>query len=407
MDGRQVSSGISSTDANAWMESERAGWVEAGTLRTLTARGRAGTPWVETLDGEKLLGFASNDYLGLAGDPRVIESAIEAIRAYGWGAGAAPLVTGWTALHERLTCEIAEFEGAQAVALFSSGYAANLGAMAVLASAGDVVVLDRLAHGSLVAGARLSGARIRVFPHNDANRLDAILGRERGQARRLIVATESLFSMDGDLAPLGEIVEICQRRGAMLVVDEAHATGVMGRSGGGMIADLGLGDRVTLRVGTLSKALGSIGGFVAGDRRVVERIGQVAGSFRYSTSLPPAAAAAALAALEIVREEPSRRGRLHDHVRWLAGALSQRNLVERLPAGPIMPIVVGDSHAALGLAESLRGRGLLIPAIRPPTVPIGSARLRVSVSAAHERIHLERLVEALDAARPHLDRERT
>lgn len=378
-----------------WMDAEREGWEASGTARRLRPRLPSATPWVQ-IGGRRLVSFASNDYLGLAADPRVCEAACEAVRRYGWGAGAAPLVTGWTEEHEALASALADFEGVEAVTVFPSGFATNLGAVAALASRGDVVLLDRLAHGSLVAGARMSGARVRVFPHNDPERLDAILARESGLARRMLVVTESVFSMDGDVAPLAEIAQVAERNGAMLLVDEAHATGVIGEGGRGLAHEFGLGNRVTLRTGTLSKALGSIGGFVAGERRVVERAWHVAGSFRYSTSLPPAAAAAARAALGVLRAEPERLDRLRAGCRQLADGLRGMGLAPRSPSdGAIVPIVVGGAEAALSLHDELRERGFLVPAIRPPTVPRGTSRLRVSLTAAHDDRQISGLLEAL------------
>ncbi|GIW87249.1 MAG: 8-amino-7-oxononanoate synthase [Isosphaeraceae bacterium] len=381
-----------------WMDEERRQWEADGLIRRLEPRAAAATPWLER-GGRRLVSFASNDYLGLAHDERVVEAAVDAVRRYGWGAGAAPLVTGWTEEHEALAGELARFEGVEAVAIFASGFAANLGAVAALVSTGDLVVLDRLAHGSLVAGARLSGAEVRVFGHNDVDRLDRILSRAARRVRRLLVVTESLFSMDGDQAPLAELVSVCGRHHAMLLVDEAHATGVIGSEGRGLVSELGLGAGVTLRVGTLSKALGSIGGFVAGSRRVVERVWQCAGSFRYSTSLPTAAVAAARASLAIVEAEPARRHRLHGLSERLAEGLRGLGWVDRRNGGtsPIVPVVIGGSREAVAVSERLRAEGVFVPAIRPPTVARGSARLRISISANHQPEQVDRLLSVLSA----------
>jgi 8-amino-7-oxononanoate synthase len=378
-----------------WMDDERAGWEASGMARRLRSRLPAATPWVR-IGGRRLVSFASNDYLALAADPRVCEAACETVRRYGWGAGAAPLVTGWTEEHEALASALADFEGVEAVTVFPSGFATNLGAVGALASRGDVVLLDRLAHGSLVAGARMSGARVRVFPHNDPERLDAILARESSLARRMLVVTESVFSMDGDVAPLAEIAQVAERNGAMLLVDEAHATGVIGEGGRGLAHEFGLGNRVTLRTGTLSKALGSIGGFVAGERRVVERAWHVAGSFRYSTSLPPAAAAAARAALGVLLAEPERLDRLRAGCRQLADGLRRMGVAPRSPSdAAIVPIIVGAAETAMSLHDELGERGFLVPAIRPPTIPRGTSRLRVSLTAGHDDRQISGLLEAL------------
>lgn len=366
-------------------------WIDAVTAE----RARLGLIRKLAVPDPALIDFASNDYLGLAADPRLISAAHEAALQYGWGATAAPLVRGWKPPHEELVDALARFEQAEAVALFPTGFAANLGAVVSLVGAGDAIYADRLCHASLIEGARLSGARLRVYPHADAERLSAILKRERPAHRRVLILTDGVFSMDGDLAPLVDLTAIAERFGAMLLVDEAHGTGVFGPDGRGAASALGLAERVPIKVGTLSKALGSLGGFVAGSRRLIDHIINHAPPFIYSTGLPPAAAAAAREALRIVQDEPERRERLLRRSGALAAALRSNGFQTGNANGPIIPIRLGESQSALAAAERLRAAGLLVPAIRPPTVPRGTARLRISVTAAHTETDLAGLADNL------------
>jgi 8-amino-7-oxononanoate synthase len=299
--------------------------------------------------------------------------------------------------HQALAEALADFEQVEAVALFPTGFAANLGTIAALVGPGDAVYLDRLDHACLIDGARLSGARLRVYPHNDVARLGAILERDRagGRFRRALIATDGVFSMDGDLAPLADLVDLAERFGAMLLVDEAHGTGVFGPDGRGAASACGVAERVHIRVGTLSKALGSLGGFVAGSRRLIDWLTNHARTLIYSTALPPAAAAAAREALAIARAEPWRRERVVRRGRALAAALAEAGLAVGPSAGSIVPLLLGTPERAVALAGQLRQHGLFVPAIRPPTVPAGTSRLRISLSAAHTDSDLAALVAAL------------
>ena len=375
-----------SIDPLAWLDEEAADRSSKGLARSLVVR------------DPRLINFASNDYLGLAADPRVVKAAMDAASSYGFGSGASALVTGWTEAHAALASDLAEFEQVEAVALFATGYAANLGTVAALAGQGDAVYLDRLNHACLIDGAKLSGATLRVYPHNDADRLDAALARDRGRFRRSLVATDGVFSMDGDLAPLDRICEICERHDAMLMVDEAHGTGVFGAGGRGACEEHGVCDRVPVRVGTLSKALGSLGGFVAGSRRLIDHLVNRARPLIYSTAMPPACAAAAREALRIVRAEPWRRERISRVADALRAALRASGWYVPVSRGPIVPVVVGDPVRAVAISERLRDRGLLVPAIRPPTVPAGTSRLRVCLSAAHDDSEAARLVAEIGCA---------
>jgi 8-amino-7-oxononanoate synthase len=375
-------------DPLAWIDDEAEAWSRRGLARQLVVR-----------DGRSLLNFASNDYLGLASDPRVVEAACSAARVHGWGSGASPLVSGWREPHEALAVALAGFERVEAVALFPSGFAANLAAIVTLVGPGDAVYLDRLDHACLVDGARLSKAKLRVYPHNDVERLEAILNRDRGKFRRSLIATDGVFSMDGDLAPLADLADLAGRYGSMLLVDEAHGTGVFGDEGRGAAESFGVADRVDVKVGTLSKALGSVGGFVAGSKRLVDWLINRARPLVYSTSLPPSAAAAANRALEILQAEPWRRARLAELSETLRGVLPKLGLPDVGPGGPIVPVVVGEPDRALDFAARLLDRGCLVPAIRPPTVPEGTARLRISLTAAHTSDDLDALIAALGSVR--------
>ncbi len=364
-------------------------------------------PWIE-LDGRRLLNFASNDYLGLAAHPVLREAAARAAEQYGAGAGAARLMCGSLAPHHDLEAALARFKGLEAVLSFATGYAAALGAVTALAGPGDVVALDKLAHACLVDAARLSGAKLRVFAHNDPADLENILAwarafvNQRAPPGRILVITESVFSMDGDFAPLRELVELKERFGAWLLVDEAHATGVMGPQGQGCLAAAGLTDRVEAHLGTLGKVLGAAGGFVGGARALIQWLVNRARPFLFSTAPVPAAVAAARAGVELAAgvEGDQRRQQLWQRVRELRSRLAALGWPLPREESPILPLVVGEEAAAVALAARLRERGIFVPAIRYPTVARGAARLRVSVSAAHTSEDVARLAAALAEVGP-------
>jgi 8-amino-7-oxononanoate synthase len=347
--------------------------------------------------GRTLVNFSSNDYLGLAADPRLARAAARAARRYGCGAGASPLVSGHLPPLRALERDLARWEGAEAALVFSSGFAANLAVVGSLGQ-GAVVFSDERNHASLIDGCRLSRAAVRVYRHGDANHLHDLLRREGGGARRLIV-TDSVFSMDGDLAPLPDLADLAERYDCLLVIDEAHATGVLGERGRGVSELLappaGFDPRRLVKVGTLSKALGGQGGFVCGPRLLVDWLVNHARPYVFSTALAPPAAAAARRAVALVAEEPQRR----HHLRQLADLLRERLRATGRPAGgsrcPIVPVLVGDAAAAVALSARLQERGLLVPAIRPPSVAPGTARLRISLTAGHTEEDVNRLAEAL------------
>jgi len=350
------------------------------------------------VDGTELIHFGSNDYLGLAADPRVKAAVVAAVDQYGWGSGASPLILGHSAVHQELERRLAEFEGTQSALVFPSGFAANAGTVAALVGTGDVVFTDRNNHASLLDGCRLSRADVRAYPHGDWQALARLLDRRGSRGRRLIV-TDSLFSMDGDLAPLAELADLAERYEAMLLIDEAHATGVFGSRGRGVAEQLDVADRVPVRVGTLSKALGGVGGFVAGSRVLVDWLVNRARPYIYSTASPPAALAAALAALEIVEQEPQRRTALLQRATELRTRLTEGGWNVGRSASQIIPIVVGDPNRAVNMAAALRQQGFFVPAIRPPTVPEGEACLRISLTTAHTPEMIERLVVVLGRLR--------
>lgn len=348
--------------------------------------------------GRELINFSSNDYLGLAGETFLREAAKRAIDEYGVGAGASRLVCGTVSPHLRLEKKLAGFKGTEAALSFSSGYATALGTLSALAGKEDVLILDKLAHASLIDGSRLSGAVIRVFPHNDMAKLESHLewARQEYPGGRVIVVTESIFSMDGDRVPLAELVEIKDRFGALLLLDEAHAVGVVGTNGRGLADKLGLTSRIDIQMGTLSKALGVSGGYICGSRALVDLLINRARAFVYSTAPPPALASAACSAIEFLEspEGEERRSRLWENLKVLAAGLPPGLTPERLQS-PIVPVMFGAEEKALAASKELFERGFFVPAIRYPTVAKGAARLRLTVSATHTPEQIRSLTQAL------------
>jgi len=350
------------------------------------------------LAGRQYLNFCSNDYLGLAAHPKVIEALRRAAVEYGVGSGASHLVCGHSTPHHQLEEALAEFTGRPRALLFSSGYMANTGILTSLLQRGDYVFEDRLNHASLLDGGLHSGARFQRYRHNDVAALAAKLKTARGPK---LVVVDGVFSMDGDTAPLAELAALCSAQQAWLMVDDAHGFGVMGERGAGSTEAAGLdADSVPVLMATLGKALGTAGAFVAGSELLIEGLIQQARNYIYTTALPPAVAAASLAALQLLREESWRRHYLKDLiVRFRSGA-QQLSLPLMESASAIQPLLVGDAGRAMNLSEQLRDRGLLISAIRPPTVPAGTSRLRITLSAAHNEEQIDRLLEHLGACWP-------
>jgi len=346
------------------------------------------------IDGREVLSFCSNDYLGLASHPEIIAAFKRGADTYGVGSGAAHLVNGHSRAHHALEEELAAFTGRERALLFSTGYMANLGVAAALVGRGDAVFEDRLNHASLLDAGLLSGARLIRYPHNDAAALAGRLGaREAGEK---LVLTDGVFSMDGDVAPVRELAAACRRHDAWFMVDDAHGLGVLGEHGRGTLEAAGLGpDEAPILMGTLGKGLGTAGAFVAGSEELIETLIQFARPYIYTTSQPPAVACATLKSLELLRTEHWRREHLNQLIaRFRAGATALGLELMDSPT-PIQPILIGDSARAVEFSRLLRERGLLVGAIRPPTVPAGTARLRVTLSAAHSEAQVDRLLAAL------------
>jgi 8-amino-7-oxononanoate synthase len=352
-----------------------------------------------TLDGEPVLLLCSNNYLGLADHPRVREAAAEAAMRWGVGAGASRLVSGTMTIHRRLEERLAAWEGSQRSLLFGSGYLANIGTIGALAGAGDVVFSDELNHASIVDGCRLSRAEVVVYRHLDVEHLAwSLRQHERADRRRRLVVTDSVFSMDGDIAPLAQIVELAQEHRARVMVDEAHATGALGASGRGAVAAAGLEGEVDVIVGTLGKALGSYGAYVCGDEEMIRYLINTARSLIFSTAPGPPAVAGALAALELLEAGADRVGQLHSAARALRRALTREGFAVAEGDMHIVPLVVGDADAAMRLSAEALERGVFAQAIRPPTVPAGTSRLRLAAMATHSAEQLTDAARALGEA---------
>ncbi|HVX33109.1 MAG TPA: 8-amino-7-oxononanoate synthase [Solirubrobacterales bacterium] len=351
-----------------------------------------------TLDGREALLLCSNDYLGLAADPRVREAAAEAALRWGAGAGASRLISGTMAPHRELEAALAEFEGYGRALLFGSGYLANLGTIAALAGPGEVVFSDELNHASIIDGCRLARAETAIYRHNDVEHLESLL---RGAAGRpALIVTDGVFSMDGDVAPLAERLELARRHGARLMVDEAHATGAVGPGGRGSVAAAGLAGEVDVVMGTMGKALGAYGAYVCASAETVDYLVNRARPFVFSTAPPPPVIGAARAALGVLEAEPERVGRLRMNARALRDALAAEGLLTGDSTTQIVPVRVGEAERAMALCEAALERGVFAQGIRPPTVPEGSSRLRFTVMATHEPAELRRAAhEVGEAAR--------
>ena len=369
------------------------------TRRSVEAYAGAGSILAPVIGGQRLVNFCSNDYLGLAGDPRLAEALRAALMHWGTGAGAAHLVSGHTAEHHALEEELADFTGREAALLFSTGYMANVGVIGALTARDEVILQDKLNHASLIDGARQSDARLLRYRHGDSEDAARIAAE---QSQRLsLIATDGVFSMDGDVAPLAQLAEIARAHSAWLLVDDAHGFGVRGAGGRGSLEAAGLtAAQAPLLMGTLGKAAGSFGAFVAGDRELIDLILQRARSYLYTTAMPPAIAAATRAALVIIREEGWRRERLVQLIARFREGAAARGLPLMPSTTPIQPVRVPGSARALAASEALRQRGFWVSAIRHPTVPAGTERLRVTLSAAHTDAQLQSLLDALPECIP-------
>jgi glycine C-acetyltransferase len=374
-------------------------------LRELRARGAWRWPRllegaqepVTRYDGREVINLCSNNYLGLATHPALKAAALEAVATYGVGSGAVRTIAGNMAIHQQLEAELAVFKHTEAVLLYQSGFTANAGTVAALLGKEDVVVSDELNHASIIDGCRLSGADKKIFPHKDVAAARRMLAESRG-ARRLLLITDGVFSMDGDIAPLPDLVQAAEEAGAIMMVDDAHASGVLGRDGRGTVDHFGLHGRVQIQVGTLSKAFAGLGGYVAGSRALIDYLMHRARPLLFSTSHPPSVAASSLAAVRLVQQEPGLITRLWDNTKLFKDGLRRLGFDTGVSETPITPVMVGDERRALALSDRLFEEGVFALAIAFPTVPRGRARVRTIVTAGHTHEHLQRALDAFARA---------
>jgi 8-amino-7-oxononanoate synthase len=382
------------SDPYAWIEQSlgtihRADWYRS----VQTIEGCPGATVL--LQGQEVINFASNDYLGLAGDERLILAATAAVQEFGTGSTGSRLLSGHRKIHRELEKAIASLKQTEDAVVFSSGYLANLGAITALVSKRDLILADQYNHSSLKNGAILSGAKIVEYPHCDVEAVKSELQRLRPDYRRCLIATDSVFSMDGDLCPLPPLIDLAQEFSCMLLVDEAHATGVLGKTGAGCVEHFGCTGKQLVQIGTLSKALGSLGGYVAGSATLIDYLRNRAPSWIYTTALSPADTAAALAAINIIQQEPQRRTQLWKNVDYLKNLIQQHlpNLKLLPSESPILCLEFANATDALQAGKQLKSAGIFAPAIRPPTVP--TSRIRISLMATHEQTHINKLIEQL------------
>ena len=368
-------------------------WREAGTyqaLRVLESESAA----ISRFDGREVINLASNNYLGLTTHPRLIDAAAQAVRDYGAGSGAVRTISGTMTLHMQLEERIARFKNVEACVVFQSGFAANAGTVSAILGHDDHIISDELNHASIIDGCRLSRAKIHVFPHKDHVAAGRLLGELQDKPGRKLLITDGVFSMDGDIGPLPELVAEAERYGAIMMVDDAHSSGVLGRDGRGTIDHFGLHGRVHIQVGTLSKAIGVLGGYVCGSRELIEFLYHRARPFLFSTSHPPAVAAACLAAFDVLEQEPERMRMLWTNTEYFKSGLKAAGFDIGLSETPITPVMVGEAKKAHQLSRALFEEGVLATGIGFPTVPEGKARVRTIVTATHTREQLDRALAA-------------
>lgn len=380
-----------------WLKSELNQLNQAGLSRSLRSVMTAPTGRI-LLDGREVILLGSNNYLGLSVHPIVVEAAVTALQKYGTGASASRLMSGNCHLYTELETKIAKAKGTEAALVFSSGYLANIGTIPVLAGDEDLILSDALNHASIIDACRLTPATKQIYRHCDVEHLESLLSQSTKFRRRLIV-TDGVFSMDGDIAPLPEICELAERYDAMVMVDDAHGFGVLGDTGGGTIEHFGLENRGVIQMGTLSKAIGGLGGYVAGSANLIDFLINRARGFIFTTGLPPATLAGASAAIDVIRSNSELREQLSSNVLLLKNALLERGF-QLLPSQTqILPMMLGAVEVASRFAEALLAHGVYAPAIRPPTVPEGTSRLRISVIASHTMEDLETAIKGFEAAR--------
>jgi len=370
------------------------GWRKAGTYQRLHVLESACEP-VSMYDGREVINLASNNYLGLANHPKLKEAAIEAIHKYGAGSGAVRTISGTMSLHMELERRIAEFKKVEACVVFQSGFAANAGTVSAILGPEDHIVSDALNHASIIDGCRLSRGKIHVFSHKDTARAEEILKDLAGKPGHKLLITDGVFSMDGDIGPLPALVEIAERYGAIMMIDDAHSSGVLGRNGRGTVDHFGLHGRVDIQVGTLSKAIGVLGGYVCGRRDLIEFLYHRARPFLFSTSHPPSVAASCLAAFAILEQEPERIEQMWENTRYFKAGLKSAGFDTGLSETPITPVMVGEAKTAHEFSRRLFENGLFATGIGFPTVPEGKARIRTIVTATHTREMLDRALEIL------------
>jgi glycine C-acetyltransferase len=379
----------------AYLGAELDAWKQAGTYSRLRQLETACEP-VCRFDGKEVINLASNNYLGLADHPKLIEAALDATRRYGVGSGAVRTIAGTMTIHMELERRIAAFKHAEACVVFQSGFAANAGTVAAVLTPDDHIISDELNHASIIDGCRLSKAKIHVFPHKDAAAAGRILGELAGEPGRKLLITDGVFSMDGDIAPLKPLVEAAEAHGAIMMIDDAHSSGVLGSNGRGTVDHFGLHGRVDIQVGTLSKAIGVLGGYVCGSRDLIEYLYHRARPFLFSTSHPPGVAAACLAAFDILECEPERIERLWENTRYFKSALQAAGFATGQSETPITPILVGEAKTAHEFSRALFEEGVFATGIGFPTVPKGKARIRTIMTATHTREQLDRAADVLE-----------
>ncbi len=374
-------------DALLWIEEELKLIKDKQLFRVLTELQSGQNPEV-LIDGKRYILLASNNYLGLSTDPLVKEAARRALEKYGTGSGGSRLVSGSLDLHRELEERIASFKKTESAILFSSGYLANVGTISALVGPGDVIFSDELNHASIIDGCRLSRAEIKVYRHCDIDHLSYLLSKTSSSGKRLIV-TDTVFSMDGDIAPLPELVELAEIYGCMLMVDEAHATGVLGKRGSGATEYFEVEDRVHIVMGTLSKAIGSLGGYVAGSKKLIEFLRNRARTFIFDTSLPASAVAASIAAIDIIESEPQRRDYLWRLINRFKSGLKDIGFSVLPSNSAVIPVLIGEAEPTLRFSILLKEKGVFSPAVRPPSVPHGRCRIRATLMATHREKHIE------------------
>jgi len=384
-------------DTISWIDEELKQIKDKNLFRILTELQSGQSPEI-IIAGKRYILLASNSYLGLTTDPKVKDAAQRALEKYGTGSGGSRLVSGSSDLHRELEDRIADFKKTEAAILFSSGYLANVGAISALVGPGDVIYSDELNHASIIDGCRLSHAEIKIYKHCDVEHLGSLISSDKSRNKKLIV-TDTVFSMDGDLAPLPELVELAEKYGCMLMIDEAHATGVLGKRGSGATEYFSVEDRVPIVMGTLSKAVGSLGGYVAGSRTLIDFLRNRARTYIFDTSLPASSLAASQAAIDIIEFEPERRKYLWYLIEKFKSGLKNIGLELLTSHSAVIPVLIGEAQPTLDFARLLRENGVFTPAVRPPSVPPGKCRIRATLMATHEEEHIELALRAFKGAR--------